>query len=139
MDKVVVDSSVWIDFFNRKSSFQINYLKKILNDSSTSSPVIMLPIILQEVLQGIEKDSFFKLVKENLEGCDFLYYEPYELAIKAAQLYRSLRSKGVTINKINDCLIASICIDYKIPLFHNDKDFDKIAKHTSLKIYKNKE
>ena len=53
------------------------------------------------------------------------------------QIYTgALRQKGITIRKANDCLIASICIDNNIPLFHNDKDFNNIAKHTSLKIYK---
>jgi predicted nucleic acid-binding protein len=66
----------------------------------------------------------------------YLKIDPVYSAIRAAELYRFLRQKGVTIRKPNDCLIAAICIDNKIPLFHNDKDFDNIAKHTSLKIYK---
>jgi predicted nucleic acid-binding protein len=138
MPKIVVDSSLWIDFFNKKTSSQIEHLKSLLIERSTASPVIILPVIMQEVLQGIDKDQFFNLVKEDLEGLDFLYYKTYELTIEAARLYKSLRHKGITINKINDCLIAAICIDNKLPLFHNDKDFDNIAKHTSLKIYKTK-
>lgn len=92
---------------------------------------------MQEVLQGIENDRFYNLVKENLKGLEYVDYEPYEFSIKSAQLYRVLRRKGIAIIKPNDCLIASICIDNNIPLFHNDKDFDNIAKHTSLKIHKN--
>ncbi len=136
MPKIIVDSSMWIDFFNKKNSSQIEHLKSLLIERSTTSAVIILPVIMQEVLQRIENDRFFNTVKEDLEGLDILYYEAYEYAIKAAQLYRSLHHKGITINKINDCLIASICIDNNIPLLHNDKDFDNIAKHTSLKIYK---
>ena len=59
-----------------------------------------------------------------------------EFSIKAARLYRTLRRKGITIRKANDCLIAALSIEFDIPIFHNDKDFDNIAKHTSLKIYK---
>jgi predicted nucleic acid-binding protein len=69
-------------------------------------------------------------------GLDYVNYEPYESAIKAAQLYRSLRRKGITIRKANDCVIAALCIEFDIPLFHSDKDFDNIAKYSALKIYK---
>ncbi len=138
MPKLVVDSSVWIDFFNKKNSSQIEHLKSLLIERSTTSPIIILPVIMQEVLQGIENDRFFNLVKENIEGLDPLYYDAYEFAIKSAQLYRSLRRKGITLKKANDCLIAALCIKHNIPLFHNDKDFDNIAKHTALKIYKPK-
>lgn len=136
MPKVVVDSSVWVDFFNKKTSSQIEHLKDLLLKNSAASPVIILPIVMQEILKGIENDRLFITIKENLEGLEEFDYDPYSIAIKSAQLYRSLRQKGITINKINDCLIAAICIEYDIPLFHNDKDFDNIAKHTSLKIYK---
>ena len=139
MPKLVVDSSLWVDFFIKKTSPQIEHPKNLLIERSTTSPVIILPVIMQEVLQGIKEDQLFYTVKEDFEGLDFLYYETYEFAIKAAQLYRLLRHKGITINKINDCLIAALCINFDIPLFHNDKDFDNIAKHTSLKIYKSKE
>jgi len=137
MPKLVVDSSVWIDFFNKKNSPQIEHLEILLLTSTSGSPVIILPVIMQEVLQGVENDRFFITVKENLQGLDYLDYESYEFAIKAAQLYRSLRRKGVTIKKANDCLIATLCIEFDLTLLHNDRDFDNIAKYTSLKIYKN--
>ena len=135
MPKLVVDSSVWIDFFNKKPSHQTAHLKSLLTERSTTSPVIIFPLIMQEVLQGIDNDFFFNKVEEDLKGLDFLFYEAYEFAVKSANLYRYLRRKGITIRKANDCLIAALCIDYNISLFHKDKDFDKIAKHTSLKIY----
>ena len=137
MPKLVVDSSVWIDFFNKRNSPQIEYLEILLLTRASGSPVIILPIIMQEVLQGVENDRFFITIKENLEGLDYLDYEAFEFAIKAAQLYRSLRRKRITIKKANDCLIAALCIEFDFPLLHNDKDFDKIAKYTSLKIHKN--
>ncbi|MGN6530298.1 MAG: type II toxin-antitoxin system VapC family toxin [Ginsengibacter sp.] len=136
MPKLIVDSSVWIDFFNKKTSPQIVHLKMLLLMSLEDSPIIILPVIMQEVLQGVEDDKFYNLIKENLNGLDFFQYESYGFSIKAAELYRALRHKGVTIKKANDCLIAASCIENDIPIFHNDKDFDNIAKHTSLKIYK---
>jgi predicted nucleic acid-binding protein len=136
MPKLVVDSSIWVDFFNKKTSVEIEHLKSLLLSIQWSSPVIILPVIMQEVLQGIEKDKHYNIIKENLQGFEYIEYNPYEFSIKAAEIYRGLRRKGITIRKANDCLIAALCIEYNIPLFHNDKDFDNIAKHTSLKIYK---
>lgn len=136
MPKIIVDSSVWIDFFNKKPTPKTEHLKYLLLNIRWSSPVIILPVILQEILQGIEEDKNYITIKENLQGFDYLHYDSYKFSINAADLYRLLRKKGITIRKANDCLIAAICIDHKIPLFHNDKDFDNIAKHTSLKIYK---
>lgn len=136
MPKLLVDSSIWVDFFNKKTSPQIVHLRMLLLTSLEESPIIILPIIMQEVLQGIVDDKSYYLIKENLHGLDFFNYEPYEFSVKAAELYRALRRRGVTIRKANDCLIGAICIENGIPIFHNDKDFDNIAKHTSLKIYK---
>ena len=134
MLKVIVDRSIWIDFFNKKTSPQIEHLRTVILTETINSPVIILPVIMQEVLQGIENDRFFNTIKENLRGLDYIDYEIYESSIKAAQLYRYLRRKGVTIRKANDCAIAALCIEFDLPLFHSDKDFDNIAKHTSLKI-----
>ena len=136
MADIIVDSSVWIDFFNKKASPQIEELKAILLNASSKSPFNILPIIMQEVLQGIEDNKLYSIVKENLFGLDLVELNNYEMAISAADLYRFLRKKGVTIRKENDCLIAAICIQNNFSLLHNDKDFDNIAKYTSLKIYK---
>ena len=136
MPDLVVDSSVWIDYFNKINSEQVEHLEKLLITTASVSPIIIFPVIMQEVLQGLVNDISFNTIKENLQGLDHLEYDAYDFAIKAAGLYRSLRRKGVTVKKANDCLIAALCIDYNISLFHKDKDFDNIAKHTSLKIYK---
>ncbi len=136
MPKLVVDSSIWVDFFNKNTSPQIQHLRTLMLAEATSSPIIILPVIMQEVLQGIESDRFYTIIKDNLEGLDHIEYDMYEFSVKAAELYRYLRRKGITIRKANDCLIAALCIDFKFPLFHKDKDFDNIAKYTSLIIYK---
>ena len=133
---VVVDSSVWIDFFNQKSSSQIEIIKSQLSNYSEYSPFVILPIILQEILQGIEDDRQHIVVGDVLSGLERLEINQFLYAEKAADLYRHLRKKGVTVRKANDCLIAAVCIDYQFDILHNDKDFDNIAKYTSLKIYK---
>ncbi len=132
----LVDSSVWIDFFNKKTTPQIEIVKSKLINYTEFSPFVILPIIVQEILQGIDNDKQYSLVKEVLLGLEKIEIDHYFYAEKAADLYRNLRRKGVTIRKANDCFIAAVCIDYKFPIIHSDKDFDNIAKHTSLKIYK---
>ncbi len=136
MPRLVVDSSIWIDFFNNKTSPQIEHLRTVMLEQAMSSPIIILPVIMQEVLQGIESDRFYTTIKDNLSGLDYIDYDIYEFSVKAAELFRHLRRKGVTIRKANDCLIAALCIHFDCPLFHKDKDFDNIAKYTSLNIYK---
>ncbi|HVZ95633.1 MAG TPA: PIN domain-containing protein [Chitinophagaceae bacterium] len=133
---IVVDSSVWVDFFNKKTSPQIEKVKSFLLNNTTKSPFIILPVIMQEILQGIEDQKFYIIIKENLYGLEFFNYDAFGLAVQAAELYRFLRKKGVTIRKSNDCLIASVCIAHNFRIIHSDKDFDQIAKYTSLKIYK---
>ena len=75
MPKLIVDSSVWVDFFNKKTSAQIVHLRMLLLTNALTSPVIILPVILQEVLQGIENDRFYYTIKENLEGLEYADYE----------------------------------------------------------------
>ena len=135
MPNLVVDSSVWIDYFNKIDSEQVEHLEKLLLSAASVSPILIFPVIMQEVLQGLVNDISFNTIKENLQGLDHIEYDAYDFAIKAAGLYRSLRRKGITIKKANDCVIAALCIENNISLFHKDKDFDNIAKHTSLKIY----
>lgn len=129
---IVIDSSVWIDYFNNVINHQTNAADKILEDRIA----IILPVIFQEILQGIRNRATFDSIKWLMLSLEFSPYNPIQTAIDAATLYRFLRIKGITIRKPNDCLIAIICINNNIPLLHNDKDFDNIAKHTSLKIYK---
>jgi predicted nucleic acid-binding protein len=128
----IVDTSVWVDYLNKR----LNKRTLALNDLLDNESIIMPPLIMQEVLQGINEDSVFTLVRDTFLGFNFLEYNIVEAHLKAALLFRFLRKKGVTIRKPNDCLIAWLCINFNIPLLHNDKDFDNIAKHTTLKIYK---
>jgi predicted nucleic acid-binding protein len=129
----IVDTSIWIEFLRSVK----NERSILVNQLIDLNEIILLPVILQETLQGIKNDSLYQLTKESLLSYNFIENDPIYSAIRSAELYRFLRQKGITIRKPNDCLIAAICIDNKIPLFHNDKDFDNIAKYTSLKIYKN--
>jgi len=129
----IIDTSIWIEFLRSVENERSILVNRLID----LNEIILLPVILQETLQGIKNDGLYQPTKEAFLSYHFLETDPIYFAIRSAELYRFLRQKGITISKPNDCLIAAICIDNKIPLFHNDKDFDNIAKYTSLKIFKN--
>lgn len=126
------DTSAWIDFRKNVASALTNQLDEDLQDNL----VCICPVIIQEVLQGIREDADFESLKEDFKALKILQLEATEVAVAAAQLYRQLRKKGVTIRKPNDCLIATYAIHFGLELCHNDMDFDHIAAHTNLKIWK---
>jgi predicted nucleic acid-binding protein len=132
---ILFDSSIWIDYSIGNSKAEVELLDSCL---AGGIQVYICPPILQEVLQGIKEPSDYQSMRDTLFEMNFLQLDPYFVADQAAALYRSLRSKGITIRKPNDCIIASYAIHFKTELAHNDSDFEKIAKHSSLKIYRGK-
>ena len=128
---ILVDTSVWIDYFNGVSTKQTESLDRILSEQS----VLVGDIILTEILQGFDSDKEFRLAKQALDHLDCVHLVGKSLAIKAASNFRFLRSKGVTIRKTVDMLIGSWCIEHEVELLHNDKDFDQIVTHLPLQIY----
>jgi len=128
---ILVDTSVWIDYFNGIENKQTESLDRILSEQS----VLLGDIILTEILQGFDNDKEFRLAKQALEPLDCVHLGGKSLAIKAASNFRFLRSKGVTIRKTVDMLIGSWCIEHEVELLHNDKDFDQIATQLPLQIY----
>ena len=129
---IVVDSSIWIDYFNGTISNETDWL----DDSLGIEPIIMGDIILAEVLQGFQNEKDFKTAKKLLIGCPFMDMIGQELAIKSAMNYRSLRQKGITIRKTIDVMIGTFCIHNNFFILHNDKDFDPLEKHLKLKVMK---
>ncbi|GAB3018157.1 type II toxin-antitoxin system VapC family toxin [Spirosoma pulveris] len=128
---MIVDTSVWIDAFRSARSEQARLVATYL---AADRQIYITPIILQEVLQGVRADEEYARIKEGMLANSILRLDPVEAAIGAADLYRSLRKKGVTIRKQNNCLIANYAIFYDIPVLHKDADFDQIASHTTLRI-----
>jgi predicted nucleic acid-binding protein len=129
---IVVDSSVWIDYFNGKITRQTNLLDSLLGREA----VVVGDIILTEVLQGFREDRDVNKARELL---DYLLFRPMlgrELAIKSAENYRHLRKRGVTVSKTIDVMIATFCIESDLPLLHNDKDFEPMVKHLKLETIK---
>ena len=132
MNKVLVDTSVWIDAINGKKNKHTKLLSRFIDEDLQ---IVICPTIIQEILQGIKSDKDFESVKDSLSGFEVLAVEPTIAAYGAANLYRDIRKKGITIRKSNDCLIAFYCIHHKVTLLHNDEDFNQIAKFSSLKVF----
>jgi hypothetical protein len=132
MNRVLVGTSVWIDALNGRETRHTKLLGELIG---ADAPIVLCPVIIQEILQGIKEDKQFSEVKESLSGFEVLTIDPVEAAYGAASLYRSVRKQGITIRKSNDCLIAFYSIFCKATLLHNDEDFNRIAQHSTFKIF----
>lgn len=125
---ILVDSSVWIDFFNGKDTPEVEYLDNALGIQS----VAVGDLILAEVLQGFRSDKDFATAKSIFSDFEQLELLGSHCAVKAAEKFRKLRKSGITIRKTNDVIIASYCIDKKIPLLFSDKDFRPFVDKMNL-------
>jgi predicted nucleic acid-binding protein len=132
---IIIDSSVWIDFFNYYESKEADALQYLLENNFNNN-IYICPTIYMEVLRGIKDDNTFYVIKETLLNFSILDNDIMTITNSAINIYRNLRKKGITIRKQNDCLIAAYAIYNGIKIFHKDKDFEKIADNTKLKIYK---
>lgn len=126
---ILVDSSVWIDFFNDKDCAETNKLNEILG----LEEVVIGDLILTEVLQGFRSDTDYVAARKALTSLTVYDLLGKELAIKCANNFRALRKKGITIRKTADVIIATYCIENKIPLLFTDKDFVPFVDHLKLK------
>lgn len=126
MKPIIVDTSVWIEFFKGSKSEPVETLSNYIE---SNDPVYLCPTIIQEILQGIVSDKRFLQVKEYLLAFNILIDDPIMMSVEAAQLYRSLRKKGITIRKSNDCLIAQYAIKHSLDVLHLDRDFDMIFEN----------
>ncbi len=127
---ILVDSSVWIDYFNRHKTWQTNLLDNLLSDV----PIIIGDLILAEILQGFRSDNDFESAKSYLSDLPFRQMGGYQVAVQSAQNYRILRKQGVTVRKTIDVIIGTYCIMEGLLLLHDDRDFDPMAHYLSLKI-----
>lgn len=127
---ILVDSSVWIDFFNGNVCAETDKLNEILG----LEEVVIGDLILAEVLQGFRSDTDYKAAKNVLTSLTTHNLLGKELAIKSANNFRALRKKGITIRKTADVIIATYCIENKIPLLFTDKDFVPFVNNLKLKF-----
>jgi predicted nucleic acid-binding protein len=126
----LVDTSVWIDYFNGQENAATRRLDELLS----STIVIVGDLILAEVLQGFRSDADHRTAKNLLMNLDVRVLGGVALALKAADNFRALRAKGITVRKTVDCVIATYCMEHAISLLHNDRDFDAFEKHLGLRV-----
>lgn len=127
---ILVDSSVWIGYFNGEKTSETDRLDSLLGNT----PIIMGDLILVEVLQGFQRDKDFKVARDLLLGMPFVEMGGRALALESAANYRYLRKRGVTVRKTIDVMIGTFCIHYQVPLLHDDRDFEPMVKFLGLKI-----
>jgi len=125
---IVVDSSVWIDFFNGSSSPAVERLDGLLG----TVPVAIGDLILVEVLQGFRNDRDLATARQLLGSLSLVEMLGRSQAYKAAENYRSLRRKGITVRKTIDGIIATACIEANLPLLFSDRDFLPYVEHLGL-------
>ena len=126
---IVVDSSVWIDYFTGKKTPGAEQLDFLLGEEL----VAIGDLILIEVLQGFRADNDFRQARKLLLSLTVVNMLDTNIALKTAANFRRLRKKGITVRKTIDAIIATYCIENKLPLLHSDKDFQPFHKHLKLK------
>lgn len=127
---ILVDSSVWIDYFNGRKTAQTDWLDSALG----KAPIVIGDLILTEVLQGFQSDREFSIARDLLLRFPFMPMGGKELALESAMNYRRLRRTGVTVRKTIDVMIGTFCIHHRIPLLHDDRDFDPMVKYLELEV-----
>jgi len=125
---ILVDSGVWIDYFNGVDNQQTD----TLNGTLGTKPVAVGDLILTEVLQGFRVDKDYMTAKSLFEDLIIFDLVGKDMAIKSAENFRTLRKKGITIRKPIDVIIASFCIERKLPLLFSDRDFTPFIKNLGL-------
>lgn len=127
---ILVDSSVWIDYFEGKVTAQTETLDRLLSREL----LVIGDLILTEVLQGFDNERDFNNVWKLLTSLTVVELGGQEIAIQAAKNFRALRKLGVTVRKTIDTLIATRCIEDGYNLLYSDRDFDPFAKHLELRV-----
>ncbi len=132
MVPTLIDTSVWIDFFNGNTDEKADILSQLIQHDSC----LVCPVTVQEILQGIKNNKQHNQVRSLILDLPKIDVSPYKIADLAAELYRDLRKKGITPRSGNDVLIATYAIFANVPLLASDRDFEIIAKNSSLSLYR---
>ena len=127
---ILVDSSVWIDFFNGAVTEQTEKLDLLL----IRQPLAIGDLIFTEVLQGFAEERDFQQVRKMLTSLTVVELGWQKIAIQAARNLRTLRKLGVTVRKTIDTVIATRCIESGFDLLHSDRDFDPFVEHLGLRV-----
>jgi predicted nucleic acid-binding protein len=129
---IVVDTSVWVDYFNGKTTPETELLDRLLSEES----LLIGDLILTEVLQGFRSDAAFRRVQRLLGTLEFREMVSRRVAIASARNFRALRARGVMVRKTIDVIIGTFCMLNDHRLLHCDRDFDPMERHLGLAIVK---
>lgn len=127
---ILVDSSVWIDYFRGGATPQADHLDRMLGGTT----IAIGDLMVAEVLQGFANDRDFDRAQPLLASLEIVDIGGYDVALQAARNYRKLRSLGITVRKTIDTLIATRCIESRLTLLHSDRDFDPFVEHLGLRV-----
>ena len=127
---IVVDTTVWIDYLGGATNAHTTWLDRELDRQRLG----LTDLILCEVLQGIRADAAFAQVLRDLSKFHVFDTGGADLAVAATRNYRVLRSRGHTVRKTIDCLIATFCIELGHSLLHRDRDFDPFERYLGLPV-----
>ena len=127
---IFVDSSVWIDYFNGKQTWQTDKLDQF----SEEELILIGDIVLVEVLQGFRKNLDFEKASEALSVFPCPNLCGVDIAFKSANNFRDLRKRGITVRKTIDMIIGTFCIENEHVLLHDDKDFEPLSKYLGLQV-----
>ena len=126
---ILVDSSVWIDYFRGTPTPQAEKLDSLLG----SEPVVTGDLVLTEVLQGFGSEHDFNQARKLLTSLVVVDLVGQDIAIQAARNCRALRALGITVRKTIDTVIATRCIASGLTLLYSDRDFDPFVQHLGLR------
>ena len=115
---ILVDSSVWIDYFRGTIKLETEELDRLLGDELLA----IGDLILTEVLQGFDNEREFHEARRMLSSLMVVELGGREIAIQAAKNFRALRRLGLTVRKTIDTVIATRCIESGYDLLHSDRD-----------------
>jgi predicted nucleic acid-binding protein len=125
---IIVDSSVWIDYFNGRESKFTDTLDTALDRGD----VAIGDLILLEILQGFASDKDYNRAKKELNSLDQYEMFGHSMVTKCAENYRALRKRGISIRKTADVIIATFCIENQFPLLFSDRDFIPFVEKLGL-------
>lgn len=126
---ILVDSSVWIDYFRGAATAQTAKLDVLL----PKDRLAVGDLVVAEVLRGFRDDGAFERARKVLDAFVFVELGGYRIAVQAAKNYRLLKGRGISVRKTVDTIIATKCIEDGFSLLHSDRDFDPFVEHLGLK------
>lgn len=130
---LVVDSSVWIDLFNNRPTPACAELERLLNDGHTR--LVVPDLVLYEVLRGFHDERAMRQARALLQTLSVEPCSDAHIALAAAEHYRQLRIRGITIRSAIDVLIAAFCIENNYLLLHSDRDYEALAAYRGLRVW----